>query len=195
MPRHMFKAYGDVQIGSRTVAGRRRHGGVELVRARQREQPARGRTASTTWAPDRFAGYAVVNLGASYRLRPWVTIVAQVGEPVRPPLRHVGAARADGVYRHGRVHRPALPRGRRRVSGSAGDVRRARGAGAGVGQRAFEVPVGRPLRFRRAALQGRRNRCPRSGTDRLRAGRHRDDHRRERERGQDRGQRVERGGI
>ena len=43
IPRHMFKAFADVQLTSQRVAGHRSRGGVELVRARQREQPARAR--------------------------------------------------------------------------------------------------------------------------------------------------------
>ena len=110
-------------------------------------------------------------------------------QPVRPPLLHGGAARTDRVHRHGRVHRPTLPADRRRVSGPAGDVLRAGGAGAGVGRHAIQVLVEEIRRSKRSGVAQpfrAASAPPRRAPARPR---------RQRERDQDRGQRVERRGV
>ena len=77
MPRHVFKAYGDVQIGSRVSLD------VDVVAvsssfARGNENNQHEADGVYYLGSGSIPGYAVVNLGASYRLKPWVTIVAQV---------------------------------------------------------------------------------------------------------------------
>ena len=67
IPRHLFKAFGDVAGHRRLVARRRSRGDRRLVRARQREQPARTGRHLLSRATAPVDGYAVVNLGARYR--------------------------------------------------------------------------------------------------------------------------------
>ena len=58
--------------------------------------------------PGTTAGYAVVNLGARYQLHRRLQLLRAGQQPVRPPLRHGRAARADGIHRRGHLHRAAV---------------------------------------------------------------------------------------
>jgi outer membrane receptor protein involved in Fe transport len=76
-PRHMFKAYADVRLGSRLSLD------VDLVAASG--SYARG-NENNRHEPDgtyyigsgSVPGYTVVNLGAGYQVRPWIRVIAQV---------------------------------------------------------------------------------------------------------------------
>jgi outer membrane receptor protein involved in Fe transport len=76
-PRHMFKAFADIPLGSRFSAD------IDLLAvsgsfARGNEnnqhEPDGMYYLGSGWVP----GYAIVNLGAAYRLTPWMRLVAQV---------------------------------------------------------------------------------------------------------------------
>jgi len=77
IPRHMFKAYADVPLGSKLSFD------VDLVASSS--SFARG-NENNQHAPDgtyylgsgTLPGYAIVNLGASYRLTTWLQLIAQV---------------------------------------------------------------------------------------------------------------------
>ena len=73
----MFKVFGDVQIGSRASLD------VDLVAvsssfARGNENNLHEPDGIYYLGAGSIPGYAVVNLGASYRFTPWLQIVAQI---------------------------------------------------------------------------------------------------------------------
>jgi outer membrane receptor protein involved in Fe transport len=77
VPRHMFKAYADVPLGSKLSVD------VDLLAvsssyARGNENNLHEPDGTYYLGPGSVPGYAVVNFGAGYRLTPWMRIVAQV---------------------------------------------------------------------------------------------------------------------
>jgi len=77
VPRHMFKAYADIPIGSKLSLD------VDLQAAssslaRGNENNLHEPDGTYYLGPGSVPGYAVVNLGAGYQLTPWVQIVTQV---------------------------------------------------------------------------------------------------------------------
>jgi outer membrane receptor protein involved in Fe transport len=77
IPRHMFKTYADVALGSRLSLD------ADLLAvsgsyARGNENNRHEPDGTYYLGPGSIPGYAVVNLGAGYRVRPWVEIVAQI---------------------------------------------------------------------------------------------------------------------
>jgi outer membrane receptor protein involved in Fe transport len=77
VPRHMFKAYADIQIGSNLSID------VDLLAAsssyaRGNENNQHDADGTYYLGPGSIPGYAVVNLGAGYHLTRWMQIVAQV---------------------------------------------------------------------------------------------------------------------
>ncbi len=77
VPRHMFKAYADVPLGSKlsvdvdllAVSGSFARGNEN-----NRHEPDGTYYLGSGWVP----GYAVVNLGGAYRMRSWLQLVAQI---------------------------------------------------------------------------------------------------------------------
>jgi outer membrane receptor protein involved in Fe transport len=77
IPRHMFKAYADMPVGSRLSLD------IDLVAASS--SFARG-NENNQHQPDRtyylgsgsVPGYAIVNFGAAYRLKTWMQVIAQI---------------------------------------------------------------------------------------------------------------------
>ena len=75
----MLKAYADVQVTHAAVGGRRSDRDVGLVRARQREQPARAGRHLLPRSRHAATGYAVVNLGATLPASTrWLQLFAQI---------------------------------------------------------------------------------------------------------------------
>ena len=77
VPRHMFKAYADIPIGSKLSVD------VDLQAAssslaRGNENNLHEPDGTYYLGPGSVPGYAVVNLGAGYQLTPWVQLVTQV---------------------------------------------------------------------------------------------------------------------
>lgn len=77
VPRHMFKAYADIPVGSRLSID------VDLLAvssslARGNENDRHEPDGSYYLGSGAVPGYAVVNLGAGYRLTSWMQLVAQV---------------------------------------------------------------------------------------------------------------------
>ena len=77
MPQHMFKTYMDVQIGSKLSVD------IDLLAvsssfARGNENNQHEAAGTYYLGSGSASGYAIVNLGAGYRIRPWMQIVAQV---------------------------------------------------------------------------------------------------------------------
>jgi len=77
VPRHMFKAYADIPIGSKLSLD------VDLQAAssslaRGNENNLHEPDGTYYLGPGSVPGYAVVNLGAGYQLTPWVQVVTQV---------------------------------------------------------------------------------------------------------------------
>jgi len=77
IPRHMFKAYADIPLGSKLSID------VDLLAvsgsfARGNENNAHEPDGTYYLGPGSVPGYAVVNVGAGYRLTPWLQLVAQV---------------------------------------------------------------------------------------------------------------------
>ena len=89
--------------------------GVELVRARQREQPARARRRRTTSDPARRPATPSSISAARYRLTRWLQVDRADQQSVRSPLLHRRASSVHCVHGHRHIHRPAVSRGRRRV--------------------------------------------------------------------------------
>jgi outer membrane receptor protein involved in Fe transport len=76
-PRHMFKAYAEVPLGSKLSVD------VDLLAvsgsfARGNENNLHEPDGTYYLGPGSVPGYAIVNLGAGYRLTPWMQLVAQV---------------------------------------------------------------------------------------------------------------------
>jgi outer membrane receptor protein involved in Fe transport len=77
IPRHMFKAYVNVDIGPRLSLD------ADLVAvsssfARGNENNRHDADGTYYLGSGSAPGYAIVNLGAAYRLQPWVQLVAQI---------------------------------------------------------------------------------------------------------------------
>ena len=77
IPRHQFKAYAEVQLSSNASLD------IDLVAvssayARGNENNRHQADGTYYLGPGSSPGYSVVNLGATYRLRPWMQIVAQI---------------------------------------------------------------------------------------------------------------------
>jgi outer membrane receptor protein involved in Fe transport len=77
IPRHMFKAYADLPLGSRLSVD------VDLMAvsssfARGNENNRHEPDGTYYLGPGTVPGYTVVNLGAGYRLTPWMHVIAQV---------------------------------------------------------------------------------------------------------------------
>jgi DNA ligase D-like protein (predicted polymerase) len=77
MPRHMFKAYADVQVSSKIAVD------VDLVAAsgvvaRGNENAAHQPDATYYLGPGSTPAYGIVNIGARYDLSKWVQLIAQV---------------------------------------------------------------------------------------------------------------------
>jgi outer membrane receptor protein involved in Fe transport len=77
VPRHIFKAYADIPIGSKLSFD------VDLLAvsgslARGNENDLHEPDGTYYLGPGAVPGYAIVNLGAGYRLTPWMQIVTQV---------------------------------------------------------------------------------------------------------------------
>ena len=77
VPRHMFKAYADIPLGSKFSVD------MDLLAvsgsfARGNENNIHEPDGTYYLGPGSVPGYAIVNLGAGYRLTPWMQLVAQV---------------------------------------------------------------------------------------------------------------------
>jgi outer membrane receptor protein involved in Fe transport len=77
IPQHLFKAYAEVQLSSNASLD------IDLVAvssayARGNENNRHEADGTYYLGPGSSPGYSVVNLGATYRLRPWMQIVAQI---------------------------------------------------------------------------------------------------------------------
>jgi outer membrane receptor protein involved in Fe transport len=77
IPRHLFKTYADIRVGSALSLD------LDLLAvssafARGNENNRHEPDGTYYLGPGSIPGYAVVNLGATYRLKPWVQLVAQV---------------------------------------------------------------------------------------------------------------------
>jgi outer membrane receptor protein involved in Fe transport len=77
IPRHVFKTYADLQLGSALSLD------VDLLAvssafARGNENNLHEPDGTYYLGPGTLPGYAVVNVGASYRLKPWMQVVAAV---------------------------------------------------------------------------------------------------------------------
>ncbi len=85
-------------------------------------------TRSTISGLARSAGYAVVNLGARYQVTPRIGIASPDQQPVRSAVLDRRSARCQRIHGHGRLHRAAVSRSRRRVPAAPRHVRRPRRA-------------------------------------------------------------------
>ena len=138
IPSHMLKAYGDIEVTSRLSLDLESHRGVELVCARQREQPARARRRVLPRAgrrrpatPSSISGHLPAQaVDPGHRADQ---------QPVRSSLLHRRPTRANWVHGDRRISsRGPFPR-RWRVPRPAVDVLRARRAAADVDRRAGHV--------------------------------------------------------
>ena len=138
IPRHMFKAYADIPLGSKLSLD------VDLLAVSG--SFARG-NENNVHEPD---GTYYLGSGFSARIRDRepggrvsadaVDAACRAGhEPVRPQVLHGGTARAVWFHRHRLLHRAAPTRDQRRVPGSAGDVLRARRTREDVDRHAIQV--------------------------------------------------------
>jgi outer membrane receptor protein involved in Fe transport len=77
IPRHMFKAYADIPFGSKFSMDVDLLG-ISSSLARGNENNLHHPDGMYYLGSGSVPGYAVVNVGAGYRLRPWLQLVAQV---------------------------------------------------------------------------------------------------------------------
>ena len=140
IPRHMLKAYADVQVTS-ALSLDLDLVGVSSSYARGNENNLHQPDGTYYLGPGTAPGYAVVNLGAHLPGQALAAAARAGQQPVRPPLLHGRAARPDRVHRQRDVHRPAISRRERGVPGPAGHVLRARRSREGVGRGAVHVLI------------------------------------------------------
>ena len=123
IPQHMVKAFADIEIALERHREPERRGRLGVDRARQREQPARARR------------HVLSRPGRRRRLRagePRRPVSGQTvarlrradQQSVRPAILDGGAARAERVHGHGRLHRPTASGRERRVPRPADHVLR-----------------------------------------------------------------------
>ncbi len=136
IPAHTLKAYGDIQITSALAID------VNLIAAsslyaRGNENNRHEPDDEYYLGPGTAAGYAIVNLGATWRLTKWLQLVGRINNLFDSRVFHCRPARSPGLHRRRIVHRAALPRKQRRVSPAPQHVLRTRRAtpllGGGTG--------------------------------------------------------------
>jgi outer membrane receptor protein involved in Fe transport len=77
IPSHMLKAYGDVDVTSRLSVDLNLIA-VSSSYARGNENNRHEPDGEYYLGPGRAPGYGIVNLGARYRLKPWIQVLAQI---------------------------------------------------------------------------------------------------------------------
>src|SRR5262249_9997508 len=114
IPQHMFKALADAQI-TRKISTDLDFVAVSSSYARGNENNQSRPDGIYYLGPGSSPGYGVVNLGARYQIHKRVQIFAQNQQSAESSLLHGRAARANGLYEPGDIHRAVIATGGRQL--------------------------------------------------------------------------------